>query len=86
MDKADLIDAMVKAGRINETEAEKSLWGLAEAVKTGLANGERVVVPWIGNFSCIQRKPRTSRNPRTGREIGIPPRTSVKEKLNPAKK
>jgi len=94
MNKADLIDAMAKAGEIKKTQAEKSLSALTDAIKTGLAKGERVVLPGIGRFSCVQRKARTGRNPRTGKEISIPSRASVKfspaaavkEQLNPLKK
>jgi len=94
MNKADLIDAMAKGGEIKKTQAEKSLAALTDAITTGLAKGERVVLPGFGSFSCMQRKARTGRNPRTGKEISIPPRASVKfspaaavkEKLNPVKK
>jgi hypothetical protein len=60
----------------------------------GLAKGERVVLPGIGTFSCVQRNARTGRDPRTGKEISIPSRTvvkflpaaAVKKQLNSAKK
>jgi DNA-binding protein HU-beta len=94
MNKADLIDTMAKAGEITKTQAEKSLSALTDAIKKGLAKGERVVLPGIGSFSCVQKKARTGRNPRTGKEISIPSRASVKfsptatvkEQLNPEKK
>ena len=94
MNKADLIDAMAKAGEIKKTQAEKSLSALTDAIKTGLEKGERVVLPGIGSFSRVQKKARTGRNPRTGKEIAIPsresvkfsPAASVKEQLNTEKK
>ena len=94
MNKADLIDAMAKGGQITKTQAEKSLSALADAIRAGLAKGEKVVLPGIGSFSCVQRKARTGRNPGTGKEISIPSKTvvkfspsaAVKEQLNPAKK
>jgi len=94
MNKADLIDAMAKAGAIKKTQAEKSLSALADAIVTGLAKGERVVFPGVGSFSCAERKARTGRNPRSGKEISIPsrravkfsPASIVKERLNPVKK
>ena len=78
MNKADLIDAMAKAGQIKKTQAEKSLSALTDAIKAGLAKGERVILPGIGSFSRVQRKARTGRNPLTGKEISIPSRTAVK--------
>ncbi|MGD0662013.1 MAG: HU family DNA-binding protein [Syntrophorhabdales bacterium] len=94
MNKADLIDAMAKAGEIKKAQAEKSLSALTDAIKAGLAKGERAVLPGIGSFSCVQKKARTGRNPRTGKEISIPARASVKfspaaalkEQMNPVKK
>ena len=94
MNKADLIDAMAEAGEIKKTQAEKSLSALTDAIKTGLVKGERVILPGIGTFYFVQRKARTGRNPRTGEEIGIParasvkfsPSTAMKEQLNPIKK
>ena len=94
MNKADLINAMAKGGQVKKTQAEKSLSALADAIRAGLAKGERVVLPGIGSFSCAERKARTGRNPGTGKEISIPSRTVVKfspaavvkERLNPAKK
>jgi len=94
MNKADLIEAMAQAGEIKKTQAEKILSALTDAIKTGLAKGDRVVLPGIGSFSCVQRKARTGRNPRTGKEISIPAQTSVKfsaaaavkEQVNPLKK
>ena len=94
MNKTDLIDAMAEGGRIKKTQAEKSLSALADAIRAGLAKGEKVAFPGIGNFSCQERKARTGRDPRTGKEISIPSKTvvkfspaaAVKEQLNPVKK
>jgi DNA-binding protein HU-beta len=81
MNKADMVDAMAKAGTIKKAQAERALSGLMEAVKTSLGKGERVTLPGIGSLSCTQRKERTGRNPRTGQEIKIPATTSVKFSL-----
>jgi len=94
MNEEDLVAVMAKAGDIKKTQAEKSLSARADAVRAALAKGERVILPGIDTFSCAQRKARTGRNPRTGKEITIPSRTAVKfspaammrEQLNPVKK
>jgi DNA-binding protein HU-beta len=94
MNKADLVQAMAKEGKITKVQAEKALSALAETVKSSLGKGERVILPGIGSLSCTQRKERTGRNPRTGKEIKIPAKTSVKlsvaaavkDMLNPSKK
>ena len=94
MNKADMVDAMAKAGQITKVQAEKALSALTESVKTSLGKGERVVLPGIGSLSCTQRKERTGRNPQTGKEIKIPAKTAVKfsvaeavkSVLNPPKK
>jgi DNA-binding protein HU-beta len=94
MNKAELIDAMAHAGEIKKTQAEKTLSALTDAIMAGLAKGERAMLPGVGSFTCVQRKARTGRDPRTGKEISIPPRVSVKfslaasakERLNSMKK
>jgi DNA-binding protein HU-beta len=94
MNKEDLTTAVAKGAEITKTQAEKSLSALVDAIRAGLSKGERVALTGIGTFSCLQRKARTGRNPRTGKEISIPPRTAVKftpatvvkQQLNAAKK
>jgi len=94
MIKADLIDAVAKGGEITKTQAEKSLSALADAIGAALAKGERVRLQGVGTFSCVQRKAKPGRNPRTGKEITIPSRRAVKfspagvvrEQLNATKK
>jgi DNA-binding protein HU-beta len=57
-----------------------------------LGKRKRLVPPGTSSFSCIQRKERTGRNLRSGKEIRIPAKTSVKfsvvaamkEMLNPS--
>ena len=93
MNKAELIAVMAKAGEIKKTQAEKALAAVTDAVKDSLARGERVVLPGIGSLSCVPEEERCPRDPRTGKEIKIPSRTSVKfsvasgvkEQLNPRK-
>ena len=78
MIKAELIDAVANGGEITKTQAEKSLTALADAIGAALAKGERVRLPGVGTFSCVQRKAKPGRNPRTGKEITIPSRRAVK--------
>jgi DNA-binding protein HU-beta len=78
MNKAGLIDAIAKAGEIKKTQTEKSPNALADAIRMGLAKGERMVLPGVGSSSGTQRKARTGRNPRTGKEISIPAKTAIK--------
>jgi DNA-binding protein HU-beta len=71
MTKKDLVDKIAVGAGIKKTQAEKAIDALVAAVKDSLKKGDRVTVTGFGTFSVVQRKARTGRNPRTGKEIKI---------------
>ena len=74
MNKADLIDAMAKAGAVKKTQAEKSLSALAEAIVTGLAKGERVVFPGVHRHHVAAIGRNRHRHRQTIRPLWMPRR------------
>ena len=78
MTKAELVTRLAESGNITKKQAEQILIVLGEAVKGALQKGEKTVLPGIGSLSCIERKARTGRNPRTGEEIRIPAKRTAK--------
>jgi integration host factor subunit alpha len=46
-----------------------------ETIKETLASGEKIKISGFGNFVVRQKKERTGRNPQTGQEIKIAPRS-----------
>ena len=50
---------------------------ILDTIAESLANGERVEIRGFGSLSVRQRKARTTKNPRTGKIMNIPPRKSL---------
>ena len=46
--------------------------------------GEKTVLPGIGSLSCVDKKARTGRNPRTGAEIEIPAKKTARFSVSTA--
>ena len=78
MNKLDLVETLAQSANISKTDAERGLIGLLEHMKKAIEEGERVNLVGFGSFSVIDRAPRVGRNPRTGEQIRIPSRRSVK--------
>lgn len=73
MNKADLIAevAKVTCSKKHAAEAVDTFLG---SVKSALKKGDSVTIVGFGTFKVSKRKARTGRNPRTGKEIKIPPK------------
>ena len=68
-----------------EGAALKSGWpgaadALIDTIAAALKRGETVQLKGFGTFSVAETKPRTGRNPRTGKLIAIPARRRVRFK------
>ena len=81
MNKAELIDAVVKNTKQSKANTEVALNALIAAVQESLAKGEAVQLIGFGTFAVEQRAARTGRNPATGKELAIPAKKVVKFKV-----
>jgi DNA-binding protein HU-beta len=90
MTKADLIAVVAAETGIKKSLAEETLNAFIDTVVKAMKKGEKVTVTGFGTFQCSQRKARTGRNPRSGKEINIPacsvPRFKPGNKLREALK
>ena len=90
MTKAELIAAVAEDAGIKKSLAEKTLDVFIDTIAKAMKNGEKVALTGFGTFQCSQRKARTGRNPKTGKEINIPacsvPRFKPGNKLREALK
>lgn len=80
MNKAELIDAIASEANLTKADAKKALDAFIGATTNTLKKGERVALVGFGSFSVSERKARTGRNPRSGKEITIPAKKVVKFK------
>jgi DNA-binding protein HU-beta len=84
MTKEELVTKLAELGDITKKKADEILSILADTVTESLQKGEKTVLPGIGSFSCVDRKAKTGRNPRTGAEIKIPAKKAAKFSVSAA--
>jgi DNA-binding protein HU-beta len=89
MTKADLIDAVAKAAKINKRTAGEAVDATFDNLSRALKKNKRFQVPGFGTFSVRSRKARKGRNPQTGavitikasRTVGFKPAPTLKNGL-----
>ena len=84
MTKDELVTTMAESSNITKKKADEILTVLAESISEALRKGEKTVLPGIGSLSCVDKKARTGRNPRTGAEIKIPAKKTAKFSVSTA--
>lgn len=72
MNKAELVDAIVRKTGASKTMTDSMIDALVDSVTTTLKKGENVTLVGFGTFSQGKRAERTGRNPQTGLAIKIP--------------
>jgi len=78
MTKTELVARLAEVVGIKKKQADEVLSALVETISASLLKNERIALPGLGSFTCITRKARTGRNPRTGKEIKIPEKKAAK--------
>ena len=78
MTKQDMINVMAKEARISKAAAGRALEAYIQAVGGVLKQTGKLSLVGFGTFSCVQRKARTGRNPKTGSAINIPSKKVVR--------
>lgn len=84
MNKAELIDAIAKEGKLTKVEAKKALDAFISVTTKALKKGDKITLVGYGTFSVVTRSARKGRDPRTGKEIKIPAKKVVKFKAGAA--
>lgn len=80
MVKADIINRVAKEARISKVKAVEAVEAVFSAMKTAMTKGERIELRGFGVFQVKPRKQGVGRNPRTGREVQIPPGHTIRFK------
>jgi DNA-binding protein HU-beta len=71
--KADLVAIMAKSSGGSKTSAERAMEAMVSGIFESLRRGRRVTLSGFGTFIVTRRAARNGRDPRTGKEIQIPP-------------
>ena len=80
MIKADIINRVAEDARITKVKAVQAVEAVFEAMKAAMHRGERIELRGFGVFQVKPRKKGIGRNPRTGKEVRIPPGKTIKFK------
>jgi DNA-binding protein HU-beta len=78
--KLDIITEVVNRTGVSKTKAEVAVETVFESMKKALYNGDRIELRGFGVFNVKPRKTGIGRNPRTGKEVNIPPGKAVRFK------
>jgi len=77
MTKADMISDVFDKVGLPKQDAEELVEMILDTVKQTLKQGDTVKLSGFGNFVVRQKRSRKGRNPKTGQEIEITPRSVV---------
>ncbi len=78
MNKADVVKSLSIHTSLPEITCRKVLDALMVTMEEGLSNGNNIVLQGFGTFRPWAQSSREGRNPRTGENCLIAPRTSVR--------
>ena len=78
MNKSQLISAVAEQTSISKGDVKQVVDTLFAIAEEKLQQGEKIVVSGFGVFSVNQVSERVGRNPRTGEQVKIPSRRSVR--------
>ncbi len=80
MIKADIINKVAERAEITKVKAVEAVELVFEALKAAMRKGERIELRGFGVFQVKPRKKGIGRNPRTGKEVRIPPGKTIRFK------
>ena len=80
MIKTDIINQVAKAADITRVKAVVAVEAVLDSMKQSMRSGERIELRGFGVFQVKPRKKGIGRNPRTGREVRIPPGKTIRFK------
>ncbi len=80
MNKAELVEQIVKKTSLTKADAERALNAFIETTVESVKKGKKVAVAGLGIFERVHRKARDGVNPSTGAKIKIAAKNAPKFK------
>jgi len=80
MIKVDIVNDVSRTANITKVKAEKAVDALFDAMRRSMQRGDRIELRGFGVFQVKPRKRGIGRNPRTGKEVKIPPGRTIRFK------
>ena len=83
MNRTDLVSLVSTKTNLSPVKADAALEAIIKEILAALKDKQSVSITRLGSFSCVKRKERMGKNPKTGEEVLFKERTAVK--FRPAK-
>ena len=80
MIKVDIVNEVSRVADVTKVKAELAVDAVFEAMRHSMQRGERIELRGFGVFQVKPRKRGIGRNPRTGKEVRIPPGRTIRFK------
>ena len=80
MIKVNIVNEVSKAADITKVKAEVAVDTVFETMRISMQRGDRIELRGFGVFQVKPRKRGIGRNPRTGKEVRIPPGRTIRFK------
>lgn len=80
MIKVDIVNHVSRAADITKVKSERAVDAVLEAMRVSMQRGQRIELRGFGVFQVRPRKRGVGRNPRTGKEVRIPPGRTIRFK------
>src|SRR5690606_14512708 len=80
MIKVDIVNEVSRVADITKVKAEVAVDAVFDAMRLSMQRGERIELRGFGVFQVKPRKRGIGRNPRTGKEVRIPPGRTIRFK------
>lgn len=80
MIKVDIVNEVAKVAEITKVKAELAVDAVFNAMRVSMQRGDRIELRGFGVFQVKPRKRGIGRNPRTGKEVRIPPGRTIRFK------
>jgi DNA-binding protein HU-beta len=80
MIKVDIVNEVSRIADITKVKAEVAVDAVFDAMRVSMQRGDRIELRGFGVFQVKPRKRGIGRNPRTGKEVRIPPGRTIRFK------
>ena len=80
MIKVDIVNDVSRAADVTKVKAELAVDAVFVAMRHSMQRGDRIELRGVGVFQVKPRKRGIGRNPRTGKEVRIPPGRTIRFK------
>ncbi|MBR0400114.1 MAG: HU family DNA-binding protein [Mogibacterium sp.] len=82
MTKAEFVEKFAEKTGFSKKDAAAAVDAYHAVVADAMKAGDKVVIPGVLKVEVTERAARTGRNPRTGEEMEIPAKKSIKAKFS----